>query len=54
MTTANAQHAVQQESEKADLIRAALLDYARRTIGRERSLCEELAAQAEELAEHAQ
>lgn len=47
----------QDHYSKADCdatIDAALLAYAQRTLGRERSLCESLAAQAEELAEHAQ
>jgi hypothetical protein len=39
------------ESRKADLIREALLAYAQKTIGRDRALCEALAAQAEEMAE---
>lgn len=39
---------------KADLIRAALLAYASMNLGRERSLCEQLAAQAEVMADSVQ
>ena len=38
-------------NEKAELVRAAMLAYARTTGGRERSLCESLAAQAEDMVE---
>lgn len=41
-------------TEKSDLIRAALLAYAKTTLGRERSLCEQLAAQAEVMADSVQ